>query len=248
MQACVACVWIEANALRIQHGLPFQDFHISLGAEGTELGRHNLCLLLPSSLFALDEGKLVKVGHKPPSCQALPCLTSAFACIPISLCIVASAHLVISATHLSIHWHLSYLYLRVTIQSPVTTVNRSLQLACCRTDSGRWLGTLCSKQLITCTAANASHLNHWSWNMWAVNTVSEFAFRLIHHAPQQLITVQFAILLPGIIAITCALCCIEAEWLRCVAAIVLRTCYAADGCMQCVSMRLDISMGSWQPA
>ena len=61
-QACIACVWNEANALRVQHGLPLKDLHISLGYKGTELGQHSLMQLLPDSPFQLDERKLIQVG------------------------------------------------------------------------------------------------------------------------------------------------------------------------------------------
>ena len=60
--ACVACVWNEANALRVQLGLPLGDFHISLGSEGTELRLHSLGQLLPASPFQLDDHKLIQVG------------------------------------------------------------------------------------------------------------------------------------------------------------------------------------------
>ena len=61
-QVCVACVWNEANALRLQHGLPLRDFHISLGSGGTDLGLHSLSQLLPESPFHVDETKLIQVG------------------------------------------------------------------------------------------------------------------------------------------------------------------------------------------
>ena len=61
-QACIACVWNEANALRVHHGLPLKDLHISLGCNGTELGQHSLNQLLPESPFQLDAQKLIQVG------------------------------------------------------------------------------------------------------------------------------------------------------------------------------------------
>lgn len=60
-QACVSCVWNEANALRAKHGLPTKDLHISLGPGGTELDQHSLAALLPASPFQLNERKLLQV-------------------------------------------------------------------------------------------------------------------------------------------------------------------------------------------
>ena len=60
--ACVSCVWNEANAVRVQHGLPLKDLHISLRCRGTELGLHSLAMLLPASPFELGERKLIQVG------------------------------------------------------------------------------------------------------------------------------------------------------------------------------------------
>ena len=79
--ACVTCVWNEANAVRVQHGLPLKDLHISLGCRGTELGLHSLTLLLPASPFELDERKLIQVGPSVFTmlphlwtCMTAPCL------------------------------------------------------------------------------------------------------------------------------------------------------------------------------
>ena len=60
--ACVACVWNEANALRVQHGLPLKEFHISLGPAATV--QPGLSHLLPESPFQLDEHKLVQVSSQ----------------------------------------------------------------------------------------------------------------------------------------------------------------------------------------
>lgn len=61
-QVCVVCVWNEANAVRVKHGLPLKDFHISLGSGGTDLGVHSLSQLLPESPFQIDDTKLIQVG------------------------------------------------------------------------------------------------------------------------------------------------------------------------------------------
>ena len=61
-QARVACIWTEANALRLQHGLPLKDLHISLASGGTDLGMHSLSCLLPESPFDLDERKRIQVS------------------------------------------------------------------------------------------------------------------------------------------------------------------------------------------
>ncbi|KAL0021538.1 hypothetical protein WJX77_005533 [Trebouxia sp. C0004] len=60
-QFCVACVWNEANALRVKHGLPMKDLHISLGARATAHRLHSLSQLLPTSPFQLDEHKLIQM-------------------------------------------------------------------------------------------------------------------------------------------------------------------------------------------
>jgi hypothetical protein len=60
-QSCVACVWNEANALRVQHGLPVKDLHISLGVGATAHRLHSLRQLLPTSPFQLDERKIIQV-------------------------------------------------------------------------------------------------------------------------------------------------------------------------------------------
>lgn len=60
--ACITCVWNEANAVRVQHGLPVKDLHISLSSKGTELGSHSLTHLLSASPFELDEHKLIQVS------------------------------------------------------------------------------------------------------------------------------------------------------------------------------------------
>ena len=60
-QSCVACVWNEANALRVQHGLPFKDLHISLGAGATANRLHSLSQLLSVSPFQLDEQQIIQV-------------------------------------------------------------------------------------------------------------------------------------------------------------------------------------------
>ncbi len=60
-QSCVACVWNEANALRVQHGLPVKDLHISLSAGATAHRLHSLSQLLPTSPFQLDERQVIQV-------------------------------------------------------------------------------------------------------------------------------------------------------------------------------------------
>ena len=61
-QSCVACVWNEANALRVQHGLPVKDLHISLGASATAHRLHSLSQMLPTSPFQLDEQQTIQVS------------------------------------------------------------------------------------------------------------------------------------------------------------------------------------------
>ena len=84
--ACVICIWNEANAVRVQHGLPLKDLHISLGCRGTELGLHSLTLLLPASPLELDERKLIQVG--PSVLTTLPHLVICVA----SLCFLCIHH------------------------------------------------------------------------------------------------------------------------------------------------------------
>lgn len=61
--ARISCVWNEANAVRVQLGLPLKDLHISLGSKGTDLGSHSLTHLLSASPFELDERKLIQVSR-----------------------------------------------------------------------------------------------------------------------------------------------------------------------------------------
>lgn len=57
----MACIWNEANAVRVKHGLPLKDFHISLASGGTDLKLHSLTQMLPDSPFQLSEGQLIQV-------------------------------------------------------------------------------------------------------------------------------------------------------------------------------------------
>ncbi|KAK9863226.1 hypothetical protein WJX84_008176 [Apatococcus fuscideae] len=57
--AWVACVWNEANALRLQHGLSLKDFHISLQAPRNQPEPHSLACLMDDSPWPTDEGHLV---------------------------------------------------------------------------------------------------------------------------------------------------------------------------------------------
>ena len=75
--ACVACVWNEANALRLQHELPLKDFHISLTPGAGELQQHSLSCLRPGNPFELDERKLIQVRQNQFG-QHGECLRSTF--------------------------------------------------------------------------------------------------------------------------------------------------------------------------
>ena len=72
--AWVACVWNEANALRLQHGLSLKDFHISLQAPRNQPEPHSLACLMDDSPWPTDEGHLVMVRTVDPL------MTSPFCC------------------------------------------------------------------------------------------------------------------------------------------------------------------------